>query len=643
MSHLYIPTTTLNFNNIFATENISPASFYKDRGFGYSQFVDVKPNPFRNIILLYNKFPVFDITDNERDNYPMVIRINKNNLTLNSLKVLKEQDGVGVYSYNKTIYLDPLSVQIYFFSEEAMKIALSKSEPSLTTKTVKLYKQFFRKADTSNENCFLWAENILNGIKDAVESTDKYTREDLRINRLKGFAYAYVLGAIKSTSPAISSHLSEVRTLKNNASSLRIDQGKRAQILNLYSSFESSLAAIGKGASRFDLSQGDNIGIIDLHLNQVIDKNLSDPKAADFLVHLINEYCLGCDFYTDLAEDRLKVSMEGALKIKAIIGNKWEGSPYQAYINALLNNVKNGSAFEIGSVDSLSLKSFAAFILKGDDLEKLEDFLVENGIVDFRIAFAIWGAMFGFSKIPKNYFNLLSENGTPEYEMGIYNHIQKAIHYSNITSEAATLPVSLIPVDSIKEDTPWGSSLERLFRKYPGIRQWEEKLQLFIIECGGMNGKFISKVDKTSVEDLGGKVKRVSKATIIEFLKTEFNNQSSLFPIPSVPQTKTMPFYADDCAWDNIKAIVPEDDQKKVKARIEWFQSDWRDPKSKYYGWENPEATINNPSKKPASKRTNLEAITACCKTLTKHKETPDLVVDDIRRVFLQRYNDVTN
>ena len=297
MSHLYIPTTTLNFNNIFATENISPASFYKDRGFGYSQFVDVKPNPFRNIILLYNKFPDFDITDNERDNYPMVIRINKNNLTLNSLKELKEQDGVGVYSYNKTIYLDPLSVQIYFFSEQAMKIALSKSEPSLTTKTVKLYKPFFRKADTNNANCFLWVENILNGIKDAVESTEKYTREDLRINRLKGFAYAYILGAIKSTSPAISSHLSDVRTLKNNASSLRIDQGKRAQILNLYSSFESSLAAIGKGASRFDLSQGDNIGIIGLQLNQVIDKNLSDPKASDFLVRLINEYCLGYDFY----------------------------------------------------------------------------------------------------------------------------------------------------------------------------------------------------------------------------------------------------------------------------------------------------------------------------------------------------------
>ena len=34
MEKIYIPTTTLNFNNILSTESISPAIFYEKRGFG---------------------------------------------------------------------------------------------------------------------------------------------------------------------------------------------------------------------------------------------------------------------------------------------------------------------------------------------------------------------------------------------------------------------------------------------------------------------------------------------------------------------------------------------------------------------------------------------------------------------------------
>ena len=61
MSRLYIPTTTLNFNNIFSTESISPAGFYTQRGFGYKTYSKVALNNFQNSILLYSKFPLFSI------------------------------------------------------------------------------------------------------------------------------------------------------------------------------------------------------------------------------------------------------------------------------------------------------------------------------------------------------------------------------------------------------------------------------------------------------------------------------------------------------------------------------------------------------------------------------------------------------
>ena len=31
---------------------------------------------------------------------------------------------------------------------------------------------------------------------------------------------------------------------------------------------------------------------------------------------------------------------------------------------------------------------------------------------------------------------------------------------------------------------------------------------------------------------------------------------------------------------------MPDKDKKTIKKNLEWFQQDWCNPKSKYYGWE---------------------------------------------------------
>ena len=42
---LYIPTTTLNIDNILSTECIAPLSFYKEREYGYNQFYKIACMP----------------------------------------------------------------------------------------------------------------------------------------------------------------------------------------------------------------------------------------------------------------------------------------------------------------------------------------------------------------------------------------------------------------------------------------------------------------------------------------------------------------------------------------------------------------------------------------------------------------------
>ena len=65
---LYIPTSSLNFNNILSSESISPCAFYPRRGFGFKRFEKVELNNLDNVILLYDKYPYFDIVDSQIEN-----------------------------------------------------------------------------------------------------------------------------------------------------------------------------------------------------------------------------------------------------------------------------------------------------------------------------------------------------------------------------------------------------------------------------------------------------------------------------------------------------------------------------------------------------------------------------------------------
>lgn len=71
----YIPTTSLNFNNILSTESLSPKAFYDKRGFGYSRWFTVEENCIEYVTLLYDaphmfKRPISDIED-----HPMLLEI----------------------------------------------------------------------------------------------------------------------------------------------------------------------------------------------------------------------------------------------------------------------------------------------------------------------------------------------------------------------------------------------------------------------------------------------------------------------------------------------------------------------------------------------------------------------------------------
>ena len=71
---LYIPTCTLNFNNILSSVSISPLGFYARRGFGNKRFYSVCANDKEQAIILYSKYPRFKVA---AINMPIFLCLNK--------------------------------------------------------------------------------------------------------------------------------------------------------------------------------------------------------------------------------------------------------------------------------------------------------------------------------------------------------------------------------------------------------------------------------------------------------------------------------------------------------------------------------------------------------------------------------------
>lgn len=545
MEKLYLPTSSLNFNNIFSSETISPLWFYGNRNFGYKRFESVEPNSFQNSILLYSHYPVFEIKDDEQDNYPMIIEISKS-IVSDKIKKVKILDNIEIFQIASTIYLNPFEIKVFFQSEKHLRITLLKAEASLETKMVSIYKSCL--SFTPNlSNTFKWNKNNFNKIKDIEESKLLAEVElDVKINKIKGFAYCYLIGA-NSNMPAEFLELKRIiRDIRNITSGLiniyqsqynlenksyskkqnysketiknleefnnkvtrficlaeivepqnkkkqdlerevfkqfGINESEFEKIIKLLKSYKSYRETLYEhfqwaiqntkhaAKSSFWISNFEKLSI---YINSIFSKqestqsnfkiedieivfSLAEDALSKYEDSIRNKYerlnieqafaisnlrltsifdrkLKGkSEFYQSIINALINLPIENVEHFKYLKADitrtfgkilkefvediqkkDWTKSPERIYINSLLDNIESYQPFDIRSHTSEVLQSFSAFIMKGEDLEKLKDFLIVNNIQDFRISFGLWGATFGFATLPKTISNniLMSDAG----------------------------------------------------------------------------------------------------------------------------------------------------------------------------------------------------------------------------------------
>ena len=99
-----------------------------------------------------------------------------------------------IWQIDRTVYLNPFSSKIYFFSSEHIRTILSRSESSAETKLVNLY--------SNNIEVFQgeMQKFNLNAISDLPSLNYQEVENDNKRNKIKGYAYAYLIAANNSTS-----------------------------------------------------------------------------------------------------------------------------------------------------------------------------------------------------------------------------------------------------------------------------------------------------------------------------------------------------------------------------------------------------------------------------------------------------------
>lgn len=660
---LFIPTSSLNFNNIMSCESISPFAFYMQRNFGYKTYEKVEVNNLDNSFLLFEAFPDFQIPRSELVNYPMVIEVDIDSVC-EGLKKLEN----GIWQIDRTVYLNPFSSKIYFFSSEHIRTILSRSESSAETKLVNLY--------SNNIEVFQgeMQKFNLNAISDLPSLNYQEVENDNKRNKIKGFAYAYLIAANNSTSKenvqlknivnkiinlssAIVNSVSGYGTQQQNDELKYLLQKLNAYQYNdvkeylktilpvqfneiwnkLYYEFGCRIPTKYKFENYYysltdktkyeaviqDLKklpntllgssynsgfklEWNNIAIAGNRLTQYDDNFITKTETREMYQNLINDIFVSTDITeSSFSSERSRLADEITRKIKSYIGDEqWKSHDANKYLNNLRKNIAGQEEFNINWNTGL-ISAIASFLLKGEDFEKLNDFLIATEIEDGRLAFGLYGCICGYANLSRVFTSTFYDSDL-DYLSKIYKKIYKQLHNIELTGylpkEEKPKTVTFKSQINIeeKEVSYPNNDLDILFQEiesnvpdFLDIKQEKDrqfyKTEMSKLYSGEISENYIKSLEK--LENPKGTVGKWKK--VISYLNTKLKQkkeekptnyqiakQTSMF----FDKADNQQFFQDNEAFELIKPLINKKVMDEFKVDLVWFQEEYKkEDTSQYY------------------------------------------------------------
>lgn len=457
----YILTSDLNLGNILSTESISPASLYGMRNHGFTSIETVWDFENAGFIQLRSQLPASPAAIDGVT--AMVLELDE------SLVGDVQLDDSGAMWTAETIRITPAKCKFIFYSQEDLNAAFNGVQRSIEAKFSERYKSRAKvKAAGGKKAPTLFDGFEESKLAIGSGSIEDIARFEM-IDRFKGAIFGYCLGDDISLAKSVRADFADfmvvVDEMVNAVTQLPLDslEGSRREIESLLYKFalrneledmESSdrtsfslnerLDAIKKlSAVELPLGMRNDAYKLNAYRSDlegrmrkaagkrsrsfgrpkvVVDSNrptLSLPdKDGGLAAHLINEL-IGTD---------VLVSTNGALgypfalqcgkMAREYLGDSWENSGERAYINKLLPHLNVGDDFDYedgyGIEDEKALETLklVARFCERPDNKELDSFyrylLIKCQVTDFSLAFALWGAAFGFSEMPKTLCNAMS-------------------------------------------------------------------------------------------------------------------------------------------------------------------------------------------------------------------------------------------
>lgn len=526
----YIPTSSLNFNNILSTESISPKSFYERRGFGYSRWFTVEENSIEHLTILYDKPHMFERPQSDIEDHPMLIEIDVDD------EFSKLADGV--FYTERTIYLNPWQTKFVFFSEKDKTTALSLSDSSLETKLVRLYQRKIYVHQFEGSYPILQKDSIA-----PIGDIDSLVEEDYVINKMKGLLYGYYIGANLSSTKENVQKLDALREIQNIFSSISSSYDKtpssaqRSRLNELFDYLDSQqpiyadlekevgnrllvdkIFAIFKRhgyvftsidrtkliyglqddgennqsitwinreiarakslmeSSKVKLNPDDAEIIVSSKDKVTAPKAIADNLMSNLFVSWVNEVLCSKSFNGKVNSIKEGLSDEITKSAKNVIGSDWENSPVRTYLNQLRRHVR-GEEFN-QSWDNGVLSSISAVLIKGDEWEQLLNFMQSKGMYDYRIAFALYGVLNGFANMTRDFTDLLltTESG---YLSKVYREM-----YGQLLDKS--IPETTNTSSAIETKKPESGTIEEGMRtivlqnpEEKALKEWQNEIRVF--------------------------------------------------------------------------------------------------------------------------------------------------------------------
>ena len=504
---LYIPTTTLNFNNILSSETISPKAFYGKRGYGYKRWESVAENGFENSILLYRKPFYFSRPANELDDYPMLIELEVDDEELAGF----ERDGDFVYKSGHSLTLTPSTARFIFFEEEHERIALSKSESSAETKLIPLYKDVFS-VERPSEGM------PINDVSDIEQLDYDALGKDKLLNKIKGFAYGYTIGRMLSRTEIGVKKLNARYNVRDIVASVisggegvvSIEQkemlGKALLMFDNYyvpllekygkdradqdyllleepssgyysnrkkwlsyqlksfpvrEKWEELQSWIAKAIAMTEAERAVDYSVLSVDgqaeialMHGKLTAINSDLKYIDDYKMLVNDVFTSEKYNENVSVFRRELADDVAKKVMAEYGERWESSEIRTYLNAMRHYVA-GEQFTQPWTDCV-LSSITAVIMKGENWEGLFRFMVSKGMCDYRYAFGLYGALNGFANLTRDFIDILFAFENKKYTCDVYKEIHRQLTGVELKAEIKIVDLPL--TDGLRESNVGKSS-----------------------------------------------------------------------------------------------------------------------------------------------------------------------------------------